>query len=458
MYDDVIRATKGVDYFYVSTDEYYYAGIDERCSAPYKKENRSLQWVHFVQRAREHLAKQGRRPLAWVEYPLLPEHVSMLPPDLIDGVIGEEEYLPAENKLGMRQMAYVSMQGGEYLFPNHLGVAGRRGVTRGRLDQARAGISGGRIWKGNPIGAFGAAWDDNGLHNEVFWLGWSAVAQWSWNPGGASSGQHAAEFMEQYYGPNVTGMTEVYRRMQEQALAWRSTWDRDVSRARASGYGNSYGKGVGTTRWDLSLTMPALPEMPALYIKPNFANNYGDFLEVAGEQSVDGAHLTAALHENLGLADRNRYNLEVFLSLAGFMGHHWRLLTGLASAEQSLIRAHSSARENNPAAAVGHLVAAYNTVERLHAEGESTFGQLRQVYEKSRYPKGRSVNGKTFFHHLDDTKDHWADRTADLSFMMQPERSVGLAEWLKKLGTITREYAGQHGVAIKGLAEARLEE
>ena len=79
MYDDVIKATRGVDYFYVSTDEYYYAGIDKRCSAPYNDENRSLQWVEFVQRARDHLAKQGRRPLAWVEYPLLPEHASKLP-------------------------------------------------------------------------------------------------------------------------------------------------------------------------------------------------------------------------------------------------------------------------------------------------------------------------------------------------------------------------------------------
>ena len=30
---------------------------------------------------------------------------------------------------------------------------------------------------------------------------------------------------------------------------------------------------------------------------------------------------------------------------------------------------------------------------------------------------------------LDDTKDHWAGRTADLSYMIAPERSIGLAAW-----------------------------
>ena len=380
------------------------------------------------------------------------------PPDLIDGVIGNPEYLDAENKLGIRQMAYVSMQGGEYLFPNHLGVAGENGITTGHLESARASISSGRVWKGNPIGAFGAAWDDNGLHNETFWLGWSAVAQWSWHPGGVSAGQHTAEFMETYYGPNVAGMTEVYRQMQEQALAWRSTWDRTVSRERGPGYGNSWGKGIGTTRYDMTLETPPLPALPSLEMQPKFAGSYKGYLQTARDSSIQNAHLTAALHENLGRAERNRYNLEVFLAFARFTGHHWRLLRGLASAEASLQEAGASDRDNKPADAVGHLVEAYNTVEGLRSGGEAIFRDLRLVYEKSRYPKGRSVDGKTFFHQLDDTKDHWADRAADLSFMMQPERAMGFGKWLEELARVTQDYAKQHGVTVKGLAEARLEE
>jgi hypothetical protein len=59
---------------------------------------------------------------------------------------------------------------------------------------------------------------------------------------------------------------------------------------------------------------------------------------------------------------------------------------------------------------------------------------------------------------MDDTKDHWADRTADMGFMMQPERGIGLDKYLKDLRKIVDDYAKQHNVPVQGLGEARLEE
>ncbi|MCX6625928.1 MAG: beta-N-acetylhexosaminidase, partial [Acidobacteria bacterium] len=44
MYDDLIKATKGVDSFFVSTDGVYYAGKCDKCKAPYNPENSSLEW------------------------------------------------------------------------------------------------------------------------------------------------------------------------------------------------------------------------------------------------------------------------------------------------------------------------------------------------------------------------------------------------------------------------------
>ena len=61
-------------------------------------------------------------------------------------------------------------------------------------------------------------------------------------------------------------------------------------------------------------------------------------------------------------------------------------------------------------------------------------------------------------HVLDDTKDHWADRTPDLGYMMAPERSMELERWLKDLLQRIQSYAKQHNVPVRGLAEARLEE
>jgi hypothetical protein len=458
MYDDAIRATPGVEYLFVSTDEVYYAGIDPRCGKPYNEENRSLAWVEFVQRAHEHLKKRGRRMLIWAEYPLLAHHVKLLPPDIIDGVIGEEEYLEWENKLGMRQLGYVSMQGAERLFPDHLSLERGGRTSLGRLESAFEYLARGRHWRGRPIGVFGAAWDDSGLHNETFWLGWSAVAQWGWNPGKASPAQHAAEFMQLYYGPRVEDMVEVYRTMQAQARAWERTWDRVVSRVRGPGYGNSYGKGIGTTRYDLTLEAPGLPRLPDLQVEPVVRDKYRAFVEEARQRMLEHDRLIHALQANLGRAERNHYNLEVFLSLARFIGHKWRLLDRMAQAEEALEQARASASKKNPAEAVGHLVTAYNLVDRVRSQGEEVFAELTAVYEKSRFPKGRSVGERKFVHILDDTKDHWADRTPDLSFMMAPERSIGLEQWLKRLAQVIHAYAREHNVAVKGLAAERPEE
>jgi len=454
MYDDVVKATRGVDYFFVSTDEVYYAGIESQCTRPYNPVNRSLTWVEFVRKARDFLAARGRRILVWAEYPLLPEHVHLLPPDVIDGVIGEEEYLEAENKLGMRQLGYVSMQGSELLFPDHLPVEGQDGRLAAAFEYLRSG----RHWRGNPIGVFGAAWDDSGLHNETFWLGWSAVAQWGWNPGAASPEQHAAEFMRLYYGPRVTGMVEIYRSLQRQARAWQRSWDRVVSRVRGPGYGNSYGKGHGTTRYDLTLEAPPLPALPDLKVKPKLWERYADRFREAPARLQENDRLIRDIHENFARAARNHYNLEVLLSLARFIGQHWSLFEAMAAAERSLTEASRAAEAKDPARAVAHLVSACNGIRRQRQRSEQVFAELVAVYEKSRFPKGRAVGGRSFFHVLDDTKDHWADRTPDLSFMMAPERSIGLDQWATELEKILRSYADQHKVPVRGLREARLEE
>lgn len=468
MYDDVIAATKGVDYFFVSTDEVYYAGIGKSCKLPYTPENRSKAWADFAIRARDHLAKHNRRMLAWIEYPLLDKDMERIPNDVIDGVVGEESFVPIQKKKGMRQLLYTSTQGAEFLFPDHFAIESlppglemgefESVFTSGRMSMLHDSIVNSRVWRLNPIGAFAAAWGDSGLHNETFWLGWAAVARWAWQPGTPGPEQHAAEFMNVYYGPRVEGMIEVYRNMQRQARAWQRAWDRVVSRVRKPGYGNSDGPGIGTARQDLTLKPPPLPDPITLAYKPQFALKYRGLAAEAPAQRLQNDQLQHALMANMARASRNQYNLEVFLTLARFTGHHWDLISALVQAEGDLSKAAAAAARNDAAQAVGHLVAAHNRVARMERESAEIRRFLTTVWEKSRYPKGREVGGRKFVHVLDDTKDHWADRTPDLGYMFQPEQSIGLAQWRVSLSKITTGYAKRKNVPVRGLAEARLEE
>ncbi|MCC6539187.1 MAG: beta-N-acetylhexosaminidase [Bryobacterales bacterium] len=467
LYDDVIAATRGVNYLFASTDEVYYAALGARCSQPDNDANRSLRWVEFARRAHAHLASRGRKMLAWIEYPVLEKHIPQLPAGIIDGVMGEDEYAPHEKRMGMRQLLYTSIQGAEYLFPDHLPDAGdaplgefERGQPQGRLRGIFHTFAGGaRVWQVNPVGAFGAAWDDSGLHGETFWLGWSAVAQYAWSPGAAPLEQHTAEFMRLYYGGVPSGsLLESYRLLQAQSRAWQRMWDRVTSRVRKPGYGNSYGKGRGTARYDLSLTPPPLPRAADLAAAPSFANQYARFLAEARQRIPENDRLRFARAEQIGTVDRNRHALEVFLALASISGQHFRLIEGLAAAERAFSAAAAAARAQKHADAVGQLVETHTRISRLNAATAAGFTQLTAVFEKTRFPKGQSVNGQAFVHMLDDTKDHWADRTPDLGYMAAPWQSIGLKKWLSELASVIQTYAKAHRVPVKGLGEARLEE
>ena len=158
--------------------------------------------------------------------------------------------------------------------------------------------------------------------------------------------------------------------------------------------------------------------------------------------------LIHALHDNLGRASRNRYNLEVMLALAHFTGHHWRLLVGLAEAEHLL----EQASRSKPKEALAQIANVHNRVAALEREGEAAFASLTQTFERSQFPKGRSVGGRAFLHVLDDTKDHWAARTADWSYMQMPERSIGLTQWRKQLRDVIAGFAGRHSLPAPTLA------
>jgi hypothetical protein len=450
MYQDMIDATPGVDYFLVSTDEIYYAGICEKCDKPFNQESRSFAWAGFAVQAHDWLAQKGRRMIAWVEYPLLAKDISLLPADLINGVMGTgKTFLDMQAKQGIRQLAYSSIQGSERLFsnywsPNYLGIS----------RTIREGIAAGA----SPVGSFAAAWDDSGLHEEVFHLGWATVTQYAWNIYGPTSEQTVADFMDVFYGPDSPDMTSVYRLLIEGAQFFGSGWDRITSKERGPGFGNSNGKGMGTRRTDEILGVPEIPEALTLKIAPKFSENYNELIARAEDMKLKNDELTDLLTRYPGQVERNRYNLEVYLSIAYMERYFINTVLALRDAESLLLRAGSAASGGNPANAVSYLVEASNRIGTLITWGSWMWKNLTLTWEKSRYEKGRSVNGREFVHVLDDVKDHFADRRKGLDYMIAPFQRMDLPGWRNRLNEIIDKYVSENNVPVRGLEEARLED
>lgn len=450
MYSDCCAATPGVEYFHVSTDEVYYAGICERYRKPYNPENRSLALVEFVKSAHAHLSKLGRKVLIWAEHPLLAEHISLLPNDIIDGVVGNDRMLAEELKHGMRHLAYASMQGEELLFPNYFPTSddhGGGGTNQGRLADGFVVATSGKAARGNPIGTFCATWEDSGLHSETFMLGWATMAQFSWSPGSTTVGQTIADFMDVHYGRSAGGMTDIYQLMQQQARFWQSIWDRPASKVRGPAYGNSRRKHP-YERQDWTLPAPALPSGPDLRIEPVYGSRYGRLVAESPQRLADNDRLIGKLYEGLSRVQRNGFSLEVFLSLAYLMRHTLEMLLAIQNVERTLSSAHEAHAAGDAAQAAALLVRAHGAVGSVVAARAVALRRLEQVWEKSRYPRNRSVGKRQFLHVMDDVKDHFADRRADLSYMTAPEESMGLEQWRGQLAQVIADYARQHGLAV----------
>jgi hypothetical protein len=461
LYQDMIDATPGVQYFHVSTDEVYFAGISSRCQArrPYNEKNRSLTWVEYVNRMHRWLADRGRKMLCWVEYPLLEEHLQLLPRGLINGVAVSGRSVGWNRGLreaGVVSLAYSSQQGSELLFPNYFSSEfqdnGR--PVRGRLEEP-ADLVPRLIAEGsNSIsGTFAAAWDDSGLHNETFWLGWVMVSQYGWSPNRPRFQQVIADFMDVFYGPGNHELIEVYRTLMEGARFYESSLDRVPATRLKPTYGSWAGPGRDTTRIDLRIEPPPLPFAydETLVVDRTFSRRYAPVLAQMTEVGRRLEQTIGVLQGKLGVVQRNRYNVEVLLSIACFERHYVTLLRSLVEVEDLLLQAAEAQNQERHRDVVSLLSQAHARVRAGLSDRQSMWIQLKTTWERSRYPKGRSVDGREFVHVLDDLKDHHADRRAGLDYMLEPLENIGLETWNDGLAQFIRVYAGSRHLDVPDL-------
>ena len=462
MYADMIEATPGVEYFHVSTDEIYYAGICGKCrkARPYNDENRSLTWVEFVNRAFDWLEQRERRMLCWVEYPLLQDHIRLLPRGLINGVTHagrSDSWNRGLEKAGVEQLIYSSQQGGELLVPNYFPstFSYRGNPISGRLSAAASSVNDvlGRGVK--VIGTYAAAWDDSGLHDELFWLGWATVTQYGWSPQGPSVEQNAADFMDVFYGSGNHDMIEAYRTLMEGARFYENALDRVPASRLKPSYGSYARKGRDTTRIDLTLEPPQFPfsyDM-TLVTEDNFSRKYARQLEMAPEMSIRLDQLIHFLSGKLASVDRNRYNVEVMLSIARFEKHFCRMLLDLYEVEKLLHSASLALKQEREEEVVGIMARTHAVVAGILEDRAVMWSGLKNTWEKSRYEKGRSAGGRQFVHVLDDLKDHRADRRPGLDYMLEPLENIGLERWNTRFAEFIRNFAAGTGLEPPALGD-----
>lgn len=440
MYDELIAATPGCRYFFVGTDEPYFLGDGTACGCRARREaiGQGGMMAEFIARCADYLFEKGRTVMCWGEWPMRAEDVSRLPSGIVNGVYQNDEMSAAYARSGIRELIYCPIQGSRPLFPDYFYAAGADGSGQPRIDLLSRRVRRGAVRRFDPLGTFIAAWDDSGLHLECFWMGWAIGSAWGWNPETPDEHEAVAQFCRVFHGPETTRMPRVYRALDRLAGFWSRAWDQAPSKR-----GPSYQRGWHP-RYDRTLTLPNLPDAETLDNRPFFCSAYSELLAEAAASKELLAEALDTIGENSGRARRNRYSLEVMRSVAALIADFILMLETLAELEALLGRAREDAGKVRFARAAAGLDSAVALARSYVSDRQAMMTGLTATWEKSRLPKGQAVSGREFLHIQDDTKDHAADRTADLGYLIKPSRDLNIESWADSLEEIAAEFRRRH--------------
>jgi hypothetical protein len=458
MFQDLMDANKGVKYFFLSNDEPYYIGLADNSQCNEAALARKLGFVgrvetHFIEKTAGYLHDHGRTVMFWGgEYPLKPSDVSTLPSYLISGEDNDHRLNRALQKRGVRQMISSSTEGMEPMFPNYFILPDSRKLHPGEPHAGRIqGILNSIAHSSSRanttvIGENNAGWGDNGPNPETFWLGYVASGAAGWHPGSPNAQEVMSTFYPLFYGRKVVGMNILYQMMSEQAQAYDDSWDTVPSTHRKPIWGDAYGIIYKTREpaWDQTIPLPPVPT-PNLAYHSEWSKDNAWRIKLAAQALRKNGILLGRLDENLRRAQFNRYNLEVYLSIAELCRHNFQMIGEIAAMDKDL-NAASHFGWQNPKQALAMADRALNTATRIWSQRNQALQDATDTWYKSWHPRVAEANGRHVLHELDDVKDHLPDRTVDMTYLVYREKILPFGDWVNAIAKARNEFAAQHNL------------
>jgi hypothetical protein len=461
MYDDLLEATKGSKYFVLSTDEPYYVGMASSGQCGEVARARELGSVgkllaEFVTKTANYLHDRGRTVLFWGEYPLNSADIASLPSHLVNGEVHGSDFDSAFKKRGIRQLVYTSTQGEEPLFPGYYILPSTRRLHRESPDRGRVAGMFNQIsftsarQQSDLMGAVVAGWADAGLHPETFWLGYATGPAAAWHPASASPDELMNSFYDSFYGPDARNMGRLYQLMSEQAQISDDTWENMPSIARAPIWGNS-DRIFNPPKPATDQTLPPLPVPSAgsLWIGHDWKEENSRRLEIATAALSDHDELLDLLHANLGRVNDNRYNLEVFLSIAQLYRQSLEMILDLGRISDLLKAAQSAAGQGDGSEALAALDGALDNAAGIQRRRNRALQDSTNTWYKTWFPRVTEANGRRYLDQVDHVKDHRPVRTVDMSYLVYREILYPLGDWAAQTLEARNEYARAHQLPLR---------
>lgn len=458
MFDDLMEATKGSKYFILSTDEPYYVGMAKSPQCDEATRTHELGSVgkllaEFITKTGNYLHDHGRTVVFWGEFPMVPDDVPSLPSHMVNGEVHGNSFDDAFKSRGIRQLIYTSTQGEEPLFPNYyvlppsrrLHPASGQGRVGGMFNQISFTAA---RQRSDLMGTVVAGWADAGLHPETFWLGYAAGPAAAWHPASASPAELMNAFYDLFYGADGRDIGRLYQLMSEQAQISDDTWEDVASTARPPIWGNS-DKIFDPPQpaGDQSLPTLPVPSAGSLSIGHDWKQENSRRLEIASGALSDHDELLDLLHANLATVNDNRYNLEVFLSIAQIYRQSLEMIVDLGRISDQLKTAQTAAARGEAGDALSAIDEALDQAGEIHRRRNRALKAATETWYKTWFPRVAEANGRRYLDQVDHVKDHRPIRTVDMSYLIYRELLYPLGDWAAQTLDARNEYARTHKLA-----------
>jgi hypothetical protein len=406
--------------------------------------------------------------MLWAYDPLVAADVPALPNYLINTLTLGPKFDPACKAHGVRQMLYINDSWGDpFFFPRYFILSSEERLYPAQLGEYEdvhlvplvqamyefASFEPARA-QADLIGIIDTGWADEGLHPETFWLGYAAGLGYAWHPGSPSPQEAMESFSQLFYGPSAVNMARVYQLMSLQGQFWLDSWDRTPTNSRKPLF---VGDGIykpprpAAAVFDVerALPLPPVPSSGYLTLGFDWGQENAKRLQLASKFLGDNDELLNLLAVNYRRVEFNRYNLEVFLAVAHLYRQNLLMLYNLGRVNEYLRLAEQAAFSGDSEAAVADLDHVLDSAEIIWRQRNRALHDAIETWYKTYYPRVPEANGRRFLHELDDVKDHLADRTVDMSFLVNRELILPLGEWAEKVRAVRNQYAQSHNLPTR---------
>jgi hexosaminidase len=409
MLDEVLEVVQPSAYFHIGGDEARELGMGEECRQKWgdKAAVESYRmWLNFVC---DFLQKRGKTAIVWDDMFLRHfsrEDMARLPGNLIfmrwnyDAGKFEEPGRKILN-LGYPVWIATSSQTMTPIFPDQrLRVYNNANFVP---DAVALGIK----------GVLNTAWEDAGVHPEMYWMGFVCSAEYSWSGRKPSTEEFLDKFFPLFYGRSQLGLSKVYTVLSEKGfIRAESSWTREFG----------------------ALELPPLPDA-ALRVESSWAGKHGKLVAQAVEMRPRYAEAVETIEGNLSSGTKNRYNLEVLLLCARTALHFTDLVLRINEINDNLLAADADHRKGDDQAAINRYQRIGRIIDDLRYEKSILFDETVRVWEKSTFPKDfRDIpGGREKLVHQIDRDFYYGNKTMDLSYIFEVEEQLGLFAYQQKL-------------------------